>query len=252
LSQQNKTSLDDGLEIDSPRLVPIISYPHFSPGAYAERIDEIRELGVTSLALGGSTIVNGLNIAGKGSVGLVIRARIGSRVCVLKVRRTDAGRESMHQEAHLHKIANTVGVGPRLVGHTRNVIAMEFINGETIVEWVTGASKEKVCDLARSVLGQCYNLDKAGLDHGELSRLGGHVMVTDAAYIIDFESASMMRRTSNVTAATQSIFLYGPVANQVKKILGDTNREKAISALKAYKQEHSTVSFQAVLDSLPI
>ena len=107
--------------------------------------------------------------------------------------------------------------------------------------------------VATAILEQCFSLDIAGLDHGELSRLGRHVIIfSDRPYIIDFESASTTRKTSNVTAAAQSIFLYGTVANRVKKILGDTDREKVILALRTYKQYQSRANFDSALDSLLI
>jgi putative serine/threonine protein kinase len=102
------------------------------------------------------------------------------------------------------------------------------------------------------ILEQCFRLDRAGLDHGELSRMTRHVIVSDRSYIIDFESASTIRRTCNVTAAAQSIFLYGIVANRVKKILGNTDREKVMRALRTYKHSHTRANFDAVLDSLLI
>jgi putative serine/threonine protein kinase len=105
--------------------------------------------------------------------------------------------------------------------------------------------------VATDVLEQCFSLDEAGLDHGELSRLVRHVIISDRPYIIDFESASTTRKTCNVTAAAQSIFLYGIVANKVKKILGNTDREKTIiHALRTYKHFHTRANFDAVLDSL--
>ena len=250
--QQSASSFEE-LEVESPRLVPFVAYPSFDEGAYKERIAEMKSLGVTSLSLGGRTQINGINIAGKGWVGLVLRAKIGSKVCALKIRRIDADRKSMDEEARLHAMANTAGVGPRLEGHSKNLLAMEFIDGMSIIDWVFSATAEKMRDVARSVLEQCYSLDRAGLDHGELSRLDRHVMVSDAAaYIIDFESASTARKLCNVTAAAQSIFLYGAVAGQVGKALGASDRERVIGALKAYKRDQTRSKFDAVLASLPI
>ena len=158
----------------------------------------------------------------------------------------------MDNEARLHKIANSVGVGPLLEGQTKNLIAMEFVPGENIGEWVACTTKSKMRRVARVVLEQCLRLDAAGLDHGELSRLERHVIISDRSYIIDFESASTTRKTCNVTAATQSIFLYGIVANKVRKILGNNDREKVIHALRTYKKSHTRANFEAVLDSLLI
>ena len=254
LSQQNVSFLDEELDIRSSRLIPLISYPHFSEREYKDRIIEMESLGITSIILGGKTIVNGAHIAGKGCVGIVVKAKAGSEVCALKIRRTDADRKAMDNEARLHKMANSKGVGPSLEGHTKNLIAMEFVTGQSIIDWVVGnkATKSKICTIAAAILEQCFSLDVAGLDHGELSRLARHVIVSDRPYIIDFESASTTRKTCNVTAAAQSILLYGIVANKVKNILGNTDREKVIHALRTYKKIHTRANFDAVLDLLLI
>jgi putative serine/threonine protein kinase len=190
-------------------------------------------------------------------VGVVLKAKIGGKTCALKVRRIDADRKSMNEEARLHKIANDAGVGPRLEGHTKNLIAMEFIEGQSIVDWVSSATRKQVRGMARSVLEQCYSLDRAGLDHGELNRLDRHVIVgnnnnNNKACIIDFESASTARKTSNITAAAQTIFLSGAVAGQVKKILGEVDRDAALAVLRIYKRDQTDANLQAVLDSLQI
>ncbi len=231
--------------------MPFISYPRFSENEYNDRIVEMESLGVTSIMLGGRTTINGLRIAGKGQVGLVLRARIGRKTCALKIRRIDADRKTMDEEARLLKIANGAGVGPCLEGHTKNLIAMEFIDGQSIVDWVEGAAKDRIRRMSRSVLEQCHALDQAGLDHGELSRLTQHVIMSDIPWIIDFESSSTIRKTGNVTAAAQSIFLHGTVADRVKKTL-ETDKEKALSALKIYKRNQTRANFDAVLASLPV
>jgi putative serine/threonine protein kinase len=250
LSRQS-VSFSDELDIRSPELVPLVCYPRFSESEYRHRIAEMESLGVTSISLGGGTTINGKRVAGKGQVGLVLRAKIGKKTCALKIRRLDADRKSMDEEARLHRIANGAGVGPRLEGHTKNLIAMEFVDGQSIVDWVKNAAKGRQRRTARSVLEQCYSLDRAGLDHGELSRLDRHVIVSDRPFIIDFESASAVRKTSNVTAAAQSIFLYGSVAGVVKKTL-QADREKALLALKVYKRDQTRANFDAVLGSLPV
>lgn len=252
MSQLN-VSFSNGLDIESPKLAPIISYPHFSTHKYAERISEMKSLGVTSISLSGKTIVNGSPVAGKGCVGLVVKARIGNEICALKIRRTDADRESMANEAYYHKSANAIGVGPKLIKHTKNIMAMEFVNGKSIIEWAKGTTKDEVQTITRSLLEQCRSLDKAGLDHGELSRLHKHVIVSsNTPVIIDFESASTLRKTCNVTAAAQSVFLYGRIASEIKKTFGPYNNEKIVNALRTYKQDKNDANFSAILNSLSI
>jgi putative serine/threonine protein kinase len=252
LSQQNVSFLDEELDITSPRLIPIISYPHFSESEYKDRIIEMESLGITSIILGGKTIVNGAHIAGKGCVGIVVKAKARGEVCALKIRRTDANRETMDNEVHLHKMANSACVGPSLEEHTKNLIVMEFVAGQSIIDWVVSnnVTESKMWTLAVAILEQCFSLDIAGLDHGELSRLTRHVIVSDRPYIIDFESASTTRKTCNVTAAAQSLLLYGIVANKVKKIMCNTDKERLIQALRTYKHFHTRANFDAILGSL--
>lgn len=250
MSRQS-VSFSEDLDIRSRDLLQLICYPHFSESEYNDRIAEMESLGVTSIALGGRTTIGGSRVAGKGQVGIVLRAKIGNKICALKIRRLDADRKSMDDEVRFHNIANGAGVGPRLEGHTRNLVAMEFVDGQSIVDWVANAPKAKLRKMARSVLEQCYDLDRAGLDHGELSRLDRHVIVSVKPYIIDFESASTARKTSNVTAAAQSIFLHGAVASMVQRTL-QADRDKALLALKIYKRDQTRKNFDAVLDSLPV
>ena len=252
LSQQNVPFLDEELDIRSPRLIPIISYPHFSESEYKDRIIEMESLGITSIILGGKTIVNGAHIAGKGCVGIVVKAKSRGEVCALKIRRTDANRETMDNEVHLHKMANSACVGPSLEEHTKNLIVMEFVAGQSIMDWVVNnnVTESKMWTLAVAILEQCFSLDIAGLDHGELSRLTRHVIVSDRPYIIDFESASTTRKTCNVTAAAQSLLLYGLVANKVKTIMCNTDKERLIQALRTYKHFHTRANFDAILGSL--
>jgi putative serine/threonine protein kinase len=261
LSQQNVSYSAEEKELDirSPSLVTLITYPRFSESEYKNRIIVMESLGITSIILGGKTIVNGAQIAGKGCVGIVVKSRAGSKICALKIRRTDADRNTMKEEAHFLKIANSIGVGPHLEGQTRNLIAMKYIAGQSIIDWVVGNknnyskdTKNKMRTVTRSILEQCFRLDGAGLDHGELSRLARHVIVSDSPYIIDFESASTTRKTSNVTAAAQSIFLYGIVANGVKNISDNIDVEKAVEALRTYKHFQTRANFDAVLQSLSI
>ena len=256
MSQQNVSYSREEKELDirSPSLVPLISYPHFSESEYNDRIIEMDSLGITSIILSGRTIVNGAHIAGKGCVGIVVKSKLGSKVCALKIRRTDADRKTMNNEAYLLKMANSAGVGPHLAAHTKNLIAMEFIRGQSIIDWVldnnTKETRSKISKAATAILEQCFSLDVAGLDHGELSRPARHVIVSEKPYIIDFESASTARKTSNVTAAAQSIFLYGIVASKVRNILGNVDVEKAVHALSTYKHLQTRANFDSVLDSL--
>src|SRR5574340_1595057 len=107
---------------------------------------------------------------------------------------------------------------------------MEYVEGKKITDWVRDlkgrGSAAKLRSVVRQVLEDCYNLDKINLDHGELSYIYKHVIVGKSPCIIDFESASTDRRTSNVTSATQGIFIGSGLAHIVKKIIKIPNKRK--------------------------
>ncbi len=259
------------IDIDSSTLCSILTYPHISIEEYAARMDELKSLGITSFMLGGRTRIGRLEIAGKGCVGLVLRTKVGKKVFALKVRRTDADRKTMYNEAERLKIANSVGVGPQLDQFSKNFIIMEFIEGPSILNWATKKIDDinvdnSICDgqargVAHSILEQTYNLDRALLDHGELSRLDHHVIVTSdrIASIIDFESASTSRAMCNVTASAQSMLLSGALSSKMKRMLeigsmatpgdkGQIKRSRIIKILQVYKREQNRQNFEKIMD----
>lgn len=241
-----------GLDPAAPELAKILTYPWFDGDNYSARLSELRGLGVSSIIPGGYTVVSGMNIAGKGCVGLVVRARVGKKMCALKIRRVDANRENMAGEARLQMIANDVGVGPRLYDHSQNFMLMEFVDGPSIAQWAASAGKAQVGETVKCILEQCFMLDEVGLDHGQLSRIDRHVIIGKRPTIIDFETASTGRRVANVSAAGQSLFIAGAVARMIGMVIGKLDMEIAISALKEYKHDQTRKGLKALLDALGV
>jgi len=98
-------------------------------------------------------------------------------------------------------------------------------------------------------LEQCWRLDETGLDHGELSRAPKHVIidVNDNPYLIDFETASLHRRVSNVTSICHFLFIRSQVAKTITKKLGEISQEELIKTLKTYKQRRTRENFEKIL-----
>jgi len=202
----------------------------------------------------GSTKIGKFSILGKGGVGVVVRVEAkDKKTYALKIRRIDANRKSMEREVRLHKIANSVGVGPNIYANSENFILMDFIDGWNIIRWLNqqNINNEQVRKVAISTLEQCYNLDMANLDHGELSCLDHHVLVSKSIYahIVDFESSSIDRRTCNVTAAANSLLLKGPVSKHVNKNIHFAEQEKIIRLLRIYKSNHTRASFDKIIEA---
>jgi putative serine/threonine protein kinase len=253
LSHTNSLDSDNEVVISSTDIVGILSYPNVSAKDYADRLQEITSFGITHFLLGGRTKIGKINIAGKGCVSVVLRVRAKNRIYALKIRRTDANRLSMERESYMHKIANSAHVGPQLFHSSKNVIIMEFIDGLSLIHWIRNeaVSANEARHVATSILEQCFRLDMSHLDHGQLSCLNHHILVSKsnkAANVIDFETASTARKASNVTAAVQSLFLSGIISRRMNQLLKVLKKEIIIQLLKTYKQHPNQINFDNILN----
>lgn len=236
----------------------ILGYPRASDDEISERIRELADIGVESVAFTGGIRINGLDVLGKGYVGLVVLARTAAGRAALKIRRTDSPRTDMSSEANFMRVANGVGVGPLLSRYSRNFVLMEYLQGITIREWLYGLGDEgadaaRLRGVIRTILQDCFRLDRAGLDHGELVNMSKHVIVGEGkATIIDFESSSTDRRVANVTSAAQSLYVGAGLAGQVARIYDTPGAPEVIEALRLYKSSGTEESFGNLLDVLRV
>jgi putative serine/threonine protein kinase len=158
----------------------------------------------------------------------------------------------MGREAEMLRKANSVHVGPRLLGVSKDFLLMQFIDGFLLPEWLdkrrTQASLRTVL---RKVLEQCWRLDVAALDHGELYHAPKHIIInkSNAPFIVDFETASVHRRPSNVTSICQFLFISGLVAKNVTEKLGEKDKKTIVEALKCYKRDRTREDFESVLET---
>lgn len=236
----------------------ILGYPRASDGEISERVRELVGIGVESVSFAGGVRINGLDVLGKGHVGLVVLAQTVTGQAALKVRRTDSPRADMSSEAGFMRGANDVGVGPRLYRYSRNFVLMEYLQGATIREWIYGLGEDggdaaRLKGVIRAVLQDCFRLDRAGLDHGELVNISKHVIVgEEKATIIDFESSSTNRRVANVTSAAQSMYVGTGLAAQVARIYDAPAAPAVIESLRTYKRSGTKKSFDALLGVLRV
>lgn len=243
-------------EVVNPPYVSVLCYPTPSDADASARLAELKSLGVTKLVFEGKTKLGSLGLLGKGCVSLVVKAEREGQLIALKIRRIDANRPTLEDEARLTKLANQVEVGPRLVSHSKNFILMELVQGVRIVDWLKRLSgkgmMKKLRTVLKETLDQCRRLDKAGIDHGELSTLNKHVIISDSVRLIDFETASLHRRLANVTSAVQYLFIGGPGAKRVRRLLNIPNTNLTIEAVRAYKSKFDEESFTNLLQVLKL
>jgi putative serine/threonine protein kinase len=233
----------------------IVCYPRTTKAELEKRTGELKKLGVEALDFVGEKRILNVSVLGKGCVGIVVLAYGNCAQMALKIRRVDADRTGMQREAKYLRRANSVGVGPQLLGVTRNFLLMEYIEGVLLVDWLRGKRRKmRMKKLLREVLEQCWSLDKIGLDHGELSHAPKHVIVNDEdkPVVVDFESASLNRRPSNVTSICQFLFLGGEPAGILARTLGATDREMVLEALRRYKNDRTFENLERVLTALKL
>lgn len=231
----------------------VICYPRYDIKELKRRIKELKAVGVKALEFTGEKRAFDVPVLGKGCVGIVVAAQTDKEKIALKIRRTDAGRAGMQREAEMLRRANAVGVGPNLLNATGNFLLMEFIEGKLLPRWIEElggrGAKARMRRVHQAILEQCWGLDEAGLDHGELSRAPKHIIVGegDRPRIVDFETASVARRVSNVTSICQYLFIGSQVARTIERKFWKVDQGELIRALRRYKQGRTRENFNKIL-----
>ena len=232
------------------RIGEFLCWPQFNKEEAEQRVEQLVALGVESVATGGPHRVLGTPILGKGHAGVVLRAMYQGKEVALKVRRTDTSRGNMSREADFLKHVNQWSVGPILYGVSEDFIVMELLVGPYFGDWVKTHidDREAVMRNIKAILDIAWRLDQSGLDHGELTRIRRHYIVTDAGpRVIDFESASLERAPSNLTCTVQSLFMNTSFAGFYGAVYGLPDRDALIDALRAYKAEPSFENYQGII-----
>jgi putative serine/threonine protein kinase len=232
----------------------VLCFPKPDEAELQSRLQELHSLGVTALEFSGTASLFGVKVPvlGKGFIGIVVIAHTNDERIAVKIRRTDADRTDLLHEARMLSIANSVNVAPKLVAASKNFLLMQLIDSDLLPNWLkTNKAAAVVNQVLVEVLEQCFRLDQAGLDHGELSKAPKHVLVDKAQkpFIVDFETASVERKVANVTAVCQYLFAGNSSASKVlAEIFGERNRLKIVDALRAYKKDRTRRNFECLVE----
>ncbi len=225
----------------------VLAYPRPTARRIKSRMVELEKIGVVSIAFWGPVRLGVLDVLGKGYSGVAVLARYKKKTVVLKIRRTDSKRATLISEAKMLDVANSLGVGPKIIAYSRNFVVMEYLQGLTIGAWAKNGALGKRNETLRTVLEDCYKLDIGGLDHGELSRISKHAIIGKHTTLIDFEGASKKRKVSNVTSASQGLFIGSYTAKMLGKVRKAPRKSTLISALRRYKENPGKETFEELL-----
>ncbi|AJA92320.1 hypothetical protein A7X95_05125 [Candidatus Nitrosopelagicus brevis] len=233
----------------------ILCFPKVKESEVKKRLNELKKIGVTHVSFTGPLQIEKCHILGKGYVGMVVLAKKNNEIVALKIRRIDSPRENMSNEAKLLQIVNKLDIGPKFIKNSKNFLVMEYIDGEKIIDWAkkTETKSQEVRSVLNNVLRECYLLDDAGLDHGELSTIDKHVIVgKNKNTIIDFESSSTNRKPSNVTGATQGILIGTGLAKIIQKKIKLPPKETIINLIRQYKKNPNLENFEKITIGLKL
>lgn len=236
----------------------LLAYPRPSEESVETRIRQLKGLGIEGLKFEGPLKIGKLSVLGKGVVGLVVAGIADGQHVAVKIRRVDSRRGSMLHEGEMMRAANKAGIGPECLGSSEDVLEMQFLDGQRLPLWLSSLKgrgrKARVKSTVKALLQQCAKLDAYGLDHGELSRAHKNVLVSaeDHPWILDYESASLMRRVNNFTSLAQYILLSGRFSRKVTRILGPVDRDELMKYLRLYKAGRTNDAFESTLKLLQI
>ena len=241
-------------ELNAQPYASILCFPNPNEQEIESRMKELHSLGVSALEFTGEASLFGVKVPvlGKGFVGIVVIAHVDEKRAAVKILRVDSGREDLLHEAAMLQKANTVKVGPKLIGASKNFLVMQLIDGELLPNWLEQTSDKVVVKrVLGEILEQCYRLDEAGIDHGELSKAPKHLLVDKAltsVFMVDFETASSERHVANVTAVCQYLFAGNSSASRIlAESLGQKDMVQLVAALKAYKKNRTRHNFEGLL-----
>ena len=240
--------------LSSANLIDLLCYPRFSTSDYCSRLSELRSLNLKFVILEGNTLLKAIRILGKGSEGLVLKVQnMNSNTMALKIRRIDSCRADMKNEFEFYQHVNRNYLGPKVYSYTKNTLLMEFIEGLSARNWFlkTKINLELIRKIIINILTQCYTLDKLHIDHGQLNKLDNHVIIShhgSKCTIVDFESASCIRKVNNVTSAFQGLIFKGIISDQINKFANyDKKRVEFLNLLSRYKMDMSKKNFDSII-----
>ena len=159
-----------------------------------------------------------------------------------KVQRSINSIASKYPEVLLNKLIYT----PLLDGRKKE---------KAVNDWAkkSETKAKEIRHIVNNVLSECYRLDEIGLDHGELSTIDKHVIVNKKrSTVIDFESSSIDRKTSNVSGATQAILIGTGLAKIIQKKIKLPAKNKIINLIRAYKKNPTQDTFENLLVGLKL
>lgn len=240
------------IDPNDPYVRFVLCYPREKCSDLDDRVLELREWGVSHLVEEGKNML-GFLVVGKGYSSITTLAMRDGVRGVLKIRRLDSRRNSLELEGLMLDFLDRFGIVPRPMFYSKNYVFMEYLNDCTpLVDYLRrhgqeGFENRSIVLVMRKILYSLYIPDFYRIDHTELNRAEDHMyLCKDNVKIIDWESATIRSRPSNVT----SFVSYLLNRTVFKKALSPDRRRDLILILKTYKETYSIKKLEELVKLL--
>ncbi len=232
----------------------ILCYPEEGCKVFVKRINEIQKHGVIGfLNYGEILIAKNVRIIGKGYSSIVVLACLEQmrKPIALKIRRLDSRRKSLEYEGIMLDYLSSTGYTPILYFWSKDFIGMEYVRGvslEKFIEQTLATNNIKgLFKTLTKVLSASYFFDLLGVDHTELNRPYGHIIVTqnNLPVFLDWESARIRKLPHNLTMVASYLFIRSKYSECIRRLLG-INRKNVIDQLRKYKYSPAPVYLRLI------
>ena len=236
-----------GSALEPRRAKPAICHPEPESPLCSRILEELEALGVEAyVPVGERRLPGGLRLLGRGWAGNVFAAIWRGELVAVKVTAPDSRRPTILRECLLATLASAAGVAPRVYACSLHAMIMRLVRGPRLSAYQPRARWEAYL-VVRRLLYKAYLLDRLGVDHGELTRPGGQVLLEDnEPYIIDYDSASAARRPRNVTRLAAGLSRI----EWVRSIARPSSDPAVREALRRYRAEPTLENLEAVIEAM--
>ncbi|USN45612.1 MAG: hypothetical protein H6502_00580 [Candidatus Woesearchaeota archaeon] len=185
-------------------------------------------------------------LVAKGKRGIVYR----EGTIAIKVCNERATTNTLEHEYHMLQELADSGFTPKPITYEGAELAMEFIEGITIEDYIVQEESAKVRHVLQTCLQHCRELDRRQMNKFEMNHPPKHIIIRDHKPIfIDFERVRKTPRPKNVNQFVQYL-----TSTRIEKLLREKNiiiDKTSITLLaQTYKESYDENVFQELLASV--
>ena len=145
--------------------------------------------------------ISKIKFLAKGHHGLVYLGVYRGRKTAIKIKNPKSHAiNTIAKEAYWLEKLEKYKIAPKLIISSGNFLAMEFVEGDLILDYIRKSGKKETIELLNKIFEQLIILDKLGIKKEEMHHPIKHIIIRRGnPVLIDFERAHYTEKQSNVT-----------------------------------------------------